>query len=155
MTAVFLHLVFLNENVLFVTAFRSLVLNYTYMILFLIVFKQRNELYVSLEHKTSLKSLRYICSNSQQYIVCQRFPTVNISKLNYWLVICIAKNNFKDDFLNIQIFLHPQIPDFQILSKPYINGNMIYSAFRWCINLNFTKITFMTGFVLQGHVYGF
>ncbi len=33
-------------------------------------------------------------------------------------------NNFKGDFLNIQI------PDFQILSKPYINGNMIYSAFK-------------------------
>ncbi len=28
------------------------------------------------------------------------------------------------------MFLHPQIPDFQILSKPYINGNMIYSLFR-------------------------
>ncbi len=26
-------------------------------------------------------------------------------------IICIAKNNFKDDFLNIQMFLHPQIPD--------------------------------------------
>ncbi len=49
------------------------------------------------------------------------FCTVNISKLNYWLVICIAKNNFKDDFLNIYMFLH----DFQILSKPYINGNII------------------------------
>ncbi len=23
--------------------------------------------------------------------------------------------------------------------KPYINGNIIYSAFRWCINLNFIK----------------
>ncbi len=25
-------------------------------------------------------------------------------------------NNFKDDFLNISIFLHPQIPDLKILS---------------------------------------
>ncbi len=73
--------------------------------------------------------------------------TVNISKLNYWLVICIAKklnlNKFKDDFLNIWFFLHPQIPDFQILSdhnKPYINGKFIYSAFRWCIHLNFVKL---------------
>ncbi len=56
------------------------------------------------------------------------FSTVNISKLNFLLVICIAKKNFKDDFLNIKIFLHPQIPDFQILPKPYINGNIIYSA---------------------------
>ncbi len=61
-------------------------------------------------------------------------------------------NKFKDDFLNIQIFLHPQIPDLQILSdhnKPYINGNIIYSAFRWCIHLNLNR---MTGFVLQGHI---
>ncbi len=28
-------------------------------------------------------------------------PTVNISKLNFLLLICIAKNNFKDNFLNI------------------------------------------------------
>ncbi len=53
----------------------------------------------------------YICSNSQQYTVWLKiilfylmpkiiriscpmkiFYTVNISKLNYWLVICIAKN---------------------------------------------------------------
>ncbi len=27
-------------------------------------------LYVTLDHKTSLKSLGYICSNSQKYIVC-------------------------------------------------------------------------------------
>ncbi len=63
--------------------------------------------YVALEHKTSLKSLGYICSNSQKYIVwvkiihfsfmpkiirilrsCSmkifcKFPTVNISKLNF------------------------------------------------------------------------
>ncbi len=36
-------------------------------------------------------------------------------------------NNFKDDFLNIQMFVHPQIPYFQILSKPYINGNYLFS----------------------------
>ncbi len=38
--------------------------------------------------------------------IFSKIPTVNISKLNVWLVICIAKNlinldNFKDDFLNI------------------------------------------------------
>ncbi len=37
-------------------------------------------------------------------------------------------------------------------NKPYINGNIIYSASRWCINLNFTKWTLTTGFVVQGHV---
>ncbi len=51
------------------------------------------------------------------------------------------------------MFLHPQIPDFQILSKPHINGNIIYSAFRLCINLNFTKLTLKTGFVLQDQKY--
>ncbi len=33
----------------------------------------------------------------------------------------------------------------QILSyhnKPYINTKLIYSAFRWCINLNFKKLTY-------------
>ncbi len=28
----------------------------------------------------------------------------------------------------------------------------LYSAFRWCINLNFAKLTLMTGFVVQGHI---
>ncbi len=44
----------------------------------------------------------------------------------------------------------------QILSyhnKPYINGNLIYSDFRWCINLDFTKFTLLTGFVVQGHIF--
>ncbi len=66
---------------------------------------------VSLEHKTSVKSLEYICSNSQLYIVWVKiinfsfmpkiirilrscsmkiFSIVNISKLNFLLVICIA-----------------------------------------------------------------
>ncbi len=72
--------------------------------------------YVSLEHKHSLQSLGYICSNNQQNIVwvkiihfsfmpkiirilrsCSmkifsKFPTINISKLHFWLLICIAKS---------------------------------------------------------------
>ncbi len=71
---------------------------------------------MTLEHKSSVESLGYIYNNSQKYIVwvkiidfsfmpkiirilrsCSmkifyKFPTVNISKLNFWLVICIAKN---------------------------------------------------------------
>uniref|UniRef100_A0A673LFM2 WD and tetratricopeptide repeats protein 1-like n=1 Tax=Sinocyclocheilus rhinocerous TaxID=307959 RepID=A0A673LFM2_9TELE len=47
-------------------------------------------------------------------------------------------DNFKGDFLNILIYSHPQIPDFQIVVsrpiivhyKPYINGKLKYSAFR-------------------------
>ncbi len=75
--------------------------------------------------------------------------TVNISKHTFLLVICIAKNFI---WTTLKIFLHPQIPDCQILShhnKPYINGNPIYSAFRWCITLNFTNWTLVTGFVVQ------
>ncbi len=29
-------------------------------------------------------------------------------------------DNFKGDFLNIWIFLHPQIPDIQVVSQPNI-----------------------------------
>ncbi len=47
----------------------------------------------------------------------------------------------------ITLWLRFQI--YKYCPKPYINGNMIYSAFRWCINLNLNR---MTGFVLQGHM---
>ncbi len=72
--------------------------------------------YVTLEHKSSHEQHGYICSNSQQCTVwvktilfyfmtkiirilrsCSmkifsKCPTINIFKLNFWLVICIAKN---------------------------------------------------------------
>ncbi len=60
------------------------------------------------------------------------------------------------------MFLHPQIPDFQIVfsrtnivqTKPYINWKLVYSDLRWCMNLNKnTKLTLMTSFVVQGHKY--
>jgi len=107
--------------------------------------------------KSMIKIIR-ILSPCSMKIFCQ-LCTVNISKLNFWLVICIAKNfiwtTLKMIFSIFRFFLHPQIPDFQILSdhnKPYINGNMIYSVFRCCINLNFEKWTLMTGFVLHNKV---
>jgi len=72
-------------------------------------------------------------------------------------------DNFKGDFLNVLIFLHLQISDFQIVvnscqillypNKPCINGKLTYSAFMWCINFNVIKLTHMTGFVIQGHIY--
>ncbi len=52
----------------------------------------------------------------------------------------------------IKMILNPN-PS-QILSyhnKPYINAKLIYSAFRWCINLNIQKLTLMTDFVIKGH----
>ncbi len=87
------------------------------------------------------------------------FLTVNISKLHLWLVICIAKNfiwtTLKMIFLIFRCFAPS---DFQIVASqsdpntPYIHGNIIYSAFRWCINLIFRKLTLKTGLVLQGHI---
>ncbi len=48
----------------------------------------------------------------------------------------------------------PILPDVLIFTiSPYFNGKLIYSAFRLSINLNFTKLTLMTGFVVQGHTY--
>ncbi len=48
-----------------------------------------------------------------------KFPTVNISERHFWLVICIAKNfiwtTLKVIFSIFIFFLHPQIPDFQIV----------------------------------------
>ncbi len=84
-----------------------------------------------------------------------KFPTVNISKLNFWLVICIAKNfiwtTLKAIF-SIFDFFAPSDSRFsnscisaKYYNKPYINGKLIYSAFRWCINLSFEKLTLMTG----------
>ncbi len=100
--------------------------------------------YVTLEHRRSHKQHGYICSNNQKYIVwvkiinfyfmpkiirilrscsikifCE-FPTTNILKRNYWLLICIAKNVIWTT-LKVIFFWHPQIPDFQIVvSQPNI-----------------------------------
>ncbi len=52
------------------------------------------------------KIIRILRSCSMK--VFGKLHTVNISKLNFWLLIYIALNNFKGDFLNIY-FLHPQI----------------------------------------------
>ncbi len=80
-----------------------------------------------------------VWGQNYNWILCQKSLDIKIMfhedilyisfpKMNYWLVICIAKNIFKADFLNIQMFLHPQIPDFLILSKPCINGKLMYSV---------------------------
>ncbi len=68
-------------------------------------------------------------------------------QLNFWLVICIAKNfictTLKAIFTIFRFYLHPQIPDIQIvvsqlnivLSIQTIHQwKPIYSSFRWCIN---------------------
>ncbi len=85
-------------------------------------------------------------------------PWRNISKPNFWLVIYIDKNFIWTTLKAIIsiFFLHPQIPDFQIIvspNKPHINGKLIYSSFRWSINLHFEKLTLKTDFVVQGHIF--
>ncbi len=124
--------------------------------------------YVSLEHKTSLKSLGYICSNNQQYIVwvkiidfyfmpkiirilrsCSmkifsKFPTINILKLNFWLVICIAKN-----FIWTTLKVIFSIFRFFAPSDSRFTNSCI--SVKYC--LNFWILTLMTGFVVQGHIY--
>ncbi len=136
--------------------------------------------YVTLEHKTSLKSMGYIYRNSQKIAIWVKIIdfycmpkiirisrscsirifckclTINISKLNYWLVICIAKNliwtNLKAIFLIFRFFLHPQIPDFQIFVsihqwKALFSFQMMYkSQFK-------KKITLKTLFMDQGHIW--
>ncbi len=99
------------------------------------------------------------------FLVCQKslgyedIPTVNISKLNYWLVICMALNLIWTTLKMIfSILIFFACSDSRILPKycPIITnhtsiGKLIYSAFRGCINLNLEKLTLKTGFVLQGH----
>ncbi len=87
---------------------------------------------------------------------------MNISKLNFWLVICIAKNfiwttlnaifSIFRFFCTLRFHISNSCISTQILSypnKPYINGKLIYSAFRWCINPYFKKLTLITVFVVH------
>ncbi len=58
-------------------------------------------------------------------------PTINITKLIFWLgKYCLI------------LIHHTSMERFNI-----------NSAFRLCINLNFRKLTLMTGFEVQGHIY--
>ncbi len=72
-----------------------------------------------------------------------KFPTINISKLNFWFVICFPKNfiwtTLKAIFSVFRIFFCIQI--FKIVvSQP----NIVISQpiIRWCINLNKKKWPF-------------
>ncbi len=73
-------------------------------------------------------------------------PTINKSKLNYWLVICIAKNLIWTTLKMISQYLDFFAPsDFQILSyhnKPCINGKMIYSALTLMVLCS--RVTYLT-----------
>ncbi len=74
------------------------------------------------------------------------FPTVNKSKVIFWLVICIAKNliwsTLKMIFSIFRFFctLRFQIYKYcPIITNHTSLENIIYSASRWCRNLNFQK----------------
>ncbi len=95
-----------------------------------------------------------------------KFLTVNfLPFLPFYLVKCTAKNfiwtTLKMIFSIFRFFFAPSDSRFsnlylgKILSDPnktYINGNIIYSAFRCGINLNIEKFTLKTVFLVQGHI---
>ncbi len=56
------------------------------------------------------------------------FPTVIYKTKLLISNIASAKNNFKYDFSIFRLFLHPQIPDFQIVPEP-TSMKAIYSAY--------------------------
>ncbi len=100
--------------------------------------------------------------------IFSKFLTVNISKPNFWLVICIAKSfiwtTLKMIFSIFRFFCSLRFQIFKLLyfsqrlsdpNKPNINRKLIYSAFRLCIHLNVEKLTLKTGFVVQGHILGY
>ncbi len=123
--------------------------------------------YVSLEHKSSHKQHRYVCSNSQQYIVwvkiihfyfmpkiirILRSCSMKISKLNFWLVICIAKNFIWTTLKMIfSIFRFFCTLRFQIYKYCQIITNHT-SMEIWFIQLSDLN-WISTGFVIQGHIF--
>ncbi len=92
------------------------------------------------------------------FILCQKsldikimlhedIPTVNISKLNYWLLICIAKNL-------IWTTLKMIFSIFRFLCSRFLNNVQTihqwkYNLFRWCINL----MTLMTSGAPGSHYF--
>ncbi len=85
------------------------------------------------------KIIRILRSCSMK--IFSTFPIINISKLNFWLVICIAKNfiwtTLKMIFSIFRFFLLPQIPDLQIFaSQPNVVNKSIESIF---IQLSYTS----------------
>ncbi len=103
------------------------------------------------------KIIRILRSCSMK--IFSKFLTVNISKLNFWLVICIAKNfiwtTLKVIFSIFRFFctLRFQIYKYCPIITNHTSMESYLFSFRWCINLNFEKMTLKTGFVLQGHIY--
>ncbi len=92
-----------------------------------------------------------------------KFLTVNISKVNFGLVICIAKTFiwttlkviFSIFLFPLIFFLHSTIIDFQIvIFQPNIvlSYQTIHKWKVYLFSLRFEKFTLLTGFVVQGHI---
>ncbi len=79
-----------------------------------------------------------------------KFPTINISKLNFWLVICIAKNFIWTTLKMIfSIFRFFCTLRFQIYKYcPIITNHTPMESYLFR-----RKLTLVTGFVLQGHMW--
>uniref|UniRef100_A0A672PJQ7 Dedicator of cytokinesis 10 n=1 Tax=Sinocyclocheilus grahami TaxID=75366 RepID=A0A672PJQ7_SINGR len=76
-----------------------------------------------------------------RWMLCTRHTVVHM------LLCCFHQGFFEEEESKEFIYKEPKI--LSDPNKPYINGKIIYPAFRWCINLNFGKCTLMAGFVLQ------
>ncbi len=82
-----------------------------------------------------------------------KFPTVNISKLNFCLIICMAKNYILDNFKIFSIFILFCTPAkyCPILTNHTSMESLFIQLSDININYKCFKITIMTGFVVQGH----
>ncbi len=98
--------------------------------------------FVTLHHKTGLKSLGYICSNSQKYIVWVKI--INFSFMPK--IIRILRNFLPQIYKNVIFLLVICIAELIFMHhlfqwKAYL--------FRRCRNLNLKILTLKTGFVVR------
>ncbi len=95
-----------------------------------------------------------------------KYPTINISKLHFWLVICIAKNFIWTTlrwFSQYFDFFAPSDSRFSNICISAKYCHIITNIHQWKAYLFsfhmmykshfFLKMTLMTGFVVHGHIY--
>ncbi len=85
------------------------------------------------------------------------FPTINISKLNFWLVICIAKvfiwATLKGDFLNTLIYYFFYCPKYCPILRNHTSMESLFIPLSDYVTISISKkLTLMTGFVVLGHI---
>ncbi len=113
-----------------------------------------------LDPKTSLKSLGYICSIAKNTLYGSKWLIFHLCQK---ILMILSKDHVPWRYIYSE-FSTVNISTSFLISKMHCEGlNLdnikrdfyyfyydIYSAFRWCINLNFEKLTHMSGFVVQG-----